>query len=238
MSAPFVEKLLAGKVQQVGNPNAIDPMERQWETGIFKEIVTDKLWLGETGLIGDEVGDLKHHGGPDKAIFAYPIKHYEYWKKELDIAEMGIGAMGENLAVVHMDEHSVCVGDTYQFGDAVIQVSQPRQPCWKPARRFRIKDFALQIQNTGKTGWYYRVVKEGYVQGSLELTLLERPFPQWTIAKCNEVMHVKKDDLKLAEELANCHLLAENWKRTLNNRLAGKNPPIEKRIFGPNVKLS
>lgn len=234
MGTPYVKRLLVGRVKQIGNPDASNPMDRQWESGIFKKSVDDSVWLSETGLTGDEVADKKNHGGPEKAVFAYPITHYEKWKKELEIKHIGIGAMGENLAVQFLDEHNVSIGDTYQFGDAVIQVSQPRRPCWKPARRFRILDFALRIQNTGRTGWYFRVLKEGYVQGGVELTLLERPYDEWTIAKCNEVMYEKKGDLELAEELASCEFLAANWKKTLMKRLAGKESSVEKRVFGPN----
>ncbi|WP_229683111.1 MOSC domain-containing protein [Virgibacillus oceani] len=237
MDAPYISKLLTGKVKRVGKMNATNRMERQWESGMFKDCVADKTWLEKAGLTGDEVADKKNHGGPEKAIFTYPTEHYEFWRNDLELESIGIGAMGENLAVEHMDEHSVCIGDTYQFGEAVIQVSQPRQPCWKPARRFRVMDFALRIQKSGRTGWYFRVMKVGYVQGGLELTLLERPYSQWTIAKCNEVMHVKKNDLKLAEELAACGMLAENWKRTLHKRIAGKKSSIEKRVYGPNKDL-
>ncbi|RKQ12318.1 MOSC domain-containing protein [Oceanobacillus bengalensis] len=209
-------------------------MDRSWESGMFKNSVANKIWLGETGLTGDEVADKKNHGGPEKAIFSYSATHYDSWKEELDIEAIGIGAMGENIAVRFMDEHSVCIGDTYQFGDAIIQVSQPRRPCWKPARRFRIVDLALRIQQTGRTGWYFRVLKEGSVQSGQQLTLLERPYPEWTIAKCNEVMYEKKDDVKLAEELHSCKFLAENWKRTLAKRLAGEKSSDDKRVFGPN----
>lgn len=234
MSVLFVEKLFMGKVKKIGDPNASSRMDKEWESGIFKNSVHDRVWLSKTGLTGDEVADTKNHGGPEKAVFSYPAAHYGFWKKELDLQSIGIGAMGENLAVHGMDEHSVCIGDTYQFCDAVIQVSQPRQPCWKPARRFKIVDFALQIQQSGRTGWYFRVLKEGFVQGERELALLERPYPEWTIAKCNEVMHVKTDDLKLAEELYSCEFLAENWKQTLAKRLAGEKSSIDKRVYGPN----
>ncbi|WP_245831747.1 MOSC domain-containing protein [Oceanobacillus senegalensis] len=234
MSKPYIEKLLIGKVKQVGNPNATNRMDRQWESGIFKNSVDDKVWLSKTGLTGDEVADKKNHGGPEKAVFAYSIKHYDVWKKELNIDDIGIGAMGENIAVNYMDEDTVCIGDTYQFGDSIIQVSQPRRPCWKPARRFRTMDFALRIQNTGRTGWYFRVLKEGFVQGEIGLTLLERPYQQWTIAKCNEVMYKKKDDLMLAKELHDCDLLAPNWKKTLTKRLVGQDSSSEKRVYGPN----
>lgn len=234
MSKPYIKKILAGQVKQVGHPDAVDSIERQWETGMFKEEVNDKIWLGKTGLTGDEVADTINHGGPEKAIFIYPTIHYEFWKEKLGLGEIGIGAMGENLAVDHLDEHTACIGDTYQFGDSVIQVSQPRQPCWKPARRFRRIDFALHVQESGKTGWYFRILKEGFVQAGLELSLLERPYPQWSIVNCNEVMHVKKNDLKLAGELASCVFLAENWKQTLEKRLAGENSSIDKRLYGPN----
>ena len=236
MSKPYIQKLFAGKVKQIGDTNSQNRMDQQWESGIFKQSITDKVWLSKTGLNGDEVADTINHGGPEKAIFAYPTTHYDFWKKELNREDIGIGAMGENVAVHFMDEHSVCIGDTFQFGDAVIQVSQPRQPCWKPARRFRILDFALRIQQSGRTGWYFRVLKEGYVYSEQELVLLENPYPQWTIARCNEVMHVKRDDLSLANELASCEALADNWKRTLAKRLAGEVSSIEKRVYGPNVE--
>jgi MOSC domain-containing protein YiiM len=234
MTAPIVEQLFAGKVKQIGDSDASNPMDRQWETGIFKNVVQGKMWLGETGLADDEVADRENHGGPEKAIFTYPVNHYEFWKKELELDSIGIGAMGENLAVHDLDEDSVYIGDIYQFGDSVIQVSQPRRPCWKPARRFQMIDFALRIQNTGRTGWYFRVLKEGYVQGGIELSLVERPYPEWSIAKCNEVMYVKKDDLKLAKELASCKFLALSWKQTLMKRLSGEESSDEKRVYGPN----
>lgn len=234
MSAPYVQKLFTGKVKKIGNPAASNRMDQQWESGIFKTKVQEPLWLSKTGLTGDEVADTKNHGGPEKAIFAYPIIHYAFWKEEVGIKDIEIGGMGENLAVHFMDEHSVCIGDTYQFCDSVIQVSQPRQPCWKPARRFRKLDFALSIQKIGKTGWYFRVLKEGVVQGDRELELLERPYPQWTIAACNEIMHDKNAERKLTEALYSCEYLAESWKQTLSKRLAGEKPSIDKRVYGPN----
>lgn len=233
MEEPFVYKVFTGKVKKLGDANAKDPMDREWESGIFKQPTEEQVWLSKTGLDGDEQADKKHHGGPEKALFAYPIKHYKLWKEELNI-DIDMGAMGENLAVLEMDEFSVCIGDTYQLGDAVIQVSQPRQPCWKPARRFKIKDFALRIQNTGRTGWYFRVLEEGQIISRIDMELIDRPYPQWSIAACNEVMHVYKDDLKLADELASCELLAPNWKRTLQNRLRGRERDIRRRVYGPN----
>jgi len=234
MEEPFVHQIFVGRVKKLGDPNAKNPMDREWETGIFKEPTDEQIWLSKTNLDGDEQGDKKNHGGPEKALFAYPIKHYKAWREELNI-DIDVGGMGENLAVLEMDEFSVCIGDTYRLGDAIIQVSQPRRPCWRPARRFRIKDLALRIQNTGRTGWYYRVLQEGYVISKIDMELIDRPYPEWTIAACNEVMYVYKDNLKLADELASCTLLSPNWKRSLKRRLRGQESSIEKRVYGPNM---
>lgn len=234
MNEPFVHKLFKGRVKKIGDPNAKHAFDKQWETGMFKNEIEDSIYLTETGLIGDDVADKKNHGGPEKALFAYPVGHYKYWKEKLQNDSIDVGGMGENLAMLEMDEFTVCIGDTYQFGDAIIQVSQPRRPCWKPARRYRVMDLALQIQNSGRTGWYFRVLQEGEVISRIDLELLERPYPQWTIAACNEVMYIRKDDLKAASELAECKYLAVNWKKSLKKRLIGRESLIDKRVFGPN----
>lgn len=231
---PFVYKLFTGKVKRLGDPKAKNPMDREWETGIFKNETRDKVWLTKTNLIGDEVADKKVHGGPEKALFAYPSEHYPYWKETLEDGSIDLGAFGENLAVKHMNEMTVCIGDIYELGEALIQVSQPRRPCWKPARRFRVLDFALRIQNSGFTGWYFRVLKEGYIQGGDVFQLIERPYPEWTIDRSNEVMYKQKDNYELTRELANCDLLAENWQKSLSRRLEGIESREEGRVYGPN----
>lgn len=127
-----------------------------------------------------------------------------------------MGVVGENFSVLEMDEFTVCIGDTYQFGDAIIQVSQPGSPTLSS-----IDNFSLLAKNKGCTGWFFRVVEEGQIISRIDLDLVERPFPQWTIAACNEVMHIYKDDLRLADELASCELLSSHWKRLLIRRLRG-----------------
>ena len=236
MSQPYIDQLFKGKVKQLGDPNAEKRINRQWETGMFKKPTDEKIWLSETGLIGDEVADKKNHGGPEKALFAYPTKHYDYWQREIEHTTMEVGGMGENLAIQNADEQSICIGDTYRYGETLIQVSQPRRPCWKPARRYNQIDLALRIQNSGLTGWYFRVLEEGYVTGNTYLELIERPYPQWSIEACNNVMYKQKDDLDLASQLASCELLAPNWKRTLEKRLEGKQSSDVKRVYGPNVR--
>lgn len=170
----------------------------------------EQIWLGKIGLTQDEKTDQ------EKAAFAYPIQHYAYWKESFADDSMDMGAVGENFSVLEMNEFTVCIGDTYKFGDAIIQVSQPGSPILKSN-----KELKTIAQNSGRTGWYFRVLKEGHIISRIDLELIERPFPQWTIAACNEVMYLYQDDLRSADELASCVLLSVHWKRMLQKRLRG-----------------
>ncbi|MFZ7942926.1 MOSC domain-containing protein [Neobacillus sp. 19] len=231
-----LNKVFVGLPKTIGSKEAANPMDREWTSAIFKEPVDEAIWVGKTGLTGDGQGDLKHHGGPEKAVFAYSLENYSYWQKELGNSEIGAGGMGENLVMEGLDEGAISIGDTFQIGEAVIQVSQPRQPCWKPARRFKVKNLALLLQNTGKTGWYFRVVEEGNVESGQTFTLLDRPFPQWTIKRCNQIIHAKPLDFSEMRELAQCQLLAPGMRETLAKRIEKQNssPDIRDRVFGPN----
>ncbi|MFB9861237.1 MOSC domain-containing protein [Salinicoccus siamensis] len=233
MGKPKVRKLFTGKVKTMGDPDAENKFDREWQSAIFKTERHEKVYLTETGFDTDSVADKRNHGGPEKAVFAYPVVHYATWRHELGV-DIEAGGFGENFAITGMDESSVSIGDTYKVGGAVIQVSQPRRPCWKPARRYRIIDLALQIQNTGRTGWYFRVLQEGYVQPGDTLELIEQPSPEWTINACNEVMYDQVDNVGLAESLSACEHLAPNWRKTLQKRLLGKEGSSTKRVFGPN----
>src|SRR5699024_9587704 len=107
MDAIQVKQLHIGGVKQMGTEGHPDPMQRPWRSGIFKSRTDDSIWLGKTGLAGDEVADTKKHGGPEKALFGYPSQHYNYWKEDLQTGEIGIGAMGENLILTGAEESDV-----------------------------------------------------------------------------------------------------------------------------------
>ena len=235
MIRPSIEQIRIGMPQTFGQKGADDPMEREWISGIVKHAVTDKIWASKMKLEGDGQADLKHHGGVEKAIFVYPVAHYPYWQKMLKRTDFTIGAFGENLAIRDLTENDVCIGDAFQVGEVIVQVSQPRQPCWKPARRWKQKDLSLKVQQQGKTGWYFRVLKEGYIQAGDSLQLLERPYPQWTVSACNDVMHNGKLDLERSASLAACELLASNWRETLKKRGQGEaKENVHNRLIGPN----
>lgn len=231
----LLKEVFTGLPKTVGIKAALNPMEREWTSGIFKEQVEGPVWLSKTKLAGDGQADLENHGGVEKAVFAYPLEHYHYWQQEQGITDISSGGMGENFVIDHINEGMISIGDTFQIGEAIVQVSQPRQPCWKPARRFRIKNLALLIQNTGRTGWYFRVLKEGKIEAGLPIVLIDRPYPQWTIEKCNEILHAKTPNIEEMRALAACEYLVPKLRDTLHKRIEKRETPdIRKRVYGPN----
>ena len=131
----------------------------------------------------------------------YLLEHYPYWQQVLGADEFPFGSFGENFTTEGLLETEVCLGDIFEVGSALVQISQPRQPCWKIAPRWRMKDLALRVQDSGRTGWYFRVIREGTVQAGSRLMLVERPFPEWTVASANNIMHRRADDIRGPDKL-------------------------------------
>jgi len=235
MTKSHVISIQVGLPQTLGVKGASDPMDRPWTTGFFKTPIEEKIWLGLTNLVGDGQADLKNHGGVEKAVLAYAAEHYPIWREGLQLPDLSYGAFGENLTIADQTESSVCIGDIYDLGEAQIQVSQPRQPCWKLSRRWRIRNLALQVQKNGRTGWYFRVLKEGNIEPNQPLILRDRPYPQWTVTRANQIMHQEKNNKESAAKLAACPLLASNWQLTLSRRAKKSiNPDTAKRLWGKN----
>lgn len=226
---------------QVGLPQVIGT-EKPWTSGFVKQSVKTPLWLGMINLAGDGQADLVHHGGVHKAVCAYPAAHYPYWRRTLGMPALSAGDFGENFTIDELTEEDVCIGDVWTIGEATIEISQPRQPCWKLARRWDIKDLALQVQQTGRTGWYFRVLVEGIVQPGMTLVLGERLNPQWTVAAANRLMHHDQANLVDAARLADIAALSPSWKTTLRNRieknLQHNESNVRKRLDGSDSMLN
>lgn len=228
----IVTQIQVGMPKKYGTEDAKNVFDKPWESAVFKEKVDGPIWVSKTNLAGDGQADLINHGGEEKAVFAFAREHYPYFEEKLQM-DLPYGAFGENLTIDHLNEKMICIGDIVQIGEVILQVSQPRQPCWKMARRWRVKDLALQLQQTGFTGWYYRVLKEGYIEANQEIILQERLYPEWTIKRCNEIMHLEKNNYTAAEQLANCPYLAKSWKDTLYQRVTTKqSKDPTKRLYG------
>ncbi len=218
-----------------GRADAASAMERAWTTAFFKEPVAGPVFLGRTNLDGDRQADAKHHGGPDKAALAYAAAHYPAWHQELG-RELPFGGFGENFTVEGQDESTVCIGDVYAIGEARVQVSQPRVPCWKIARRWGIKDLSARVQRTRRTGWYLRVLVEGHVQAGEDVVLLDRPHPEWSVLRASDVLYARPHDVDEVRALAEVPALAPSLAQTLERYFAQAEAPAdEPRLEGPNA---
>jgi MOSC domain-containing protein YiiM len=197
----------------VGKPAVIGEIRgRPIESGIAKAPVSaPELELAPTNLEGDRQADLTVHGGPDKAVYAYPSEHYAAWRD--DGFELEVGGVGENLALAGATEHDVLLGDVWRWGDALVQVSQPRAPCFKLAIHAGRKDVGPRMTATGRCGWYLRVIEPGTVPTGGELVLHDRPLGAPTVAETFRALFDPggHEDGVVAKVVAS-PALAESWR--------------------------
>ena len=151
----------------------------QWQgkevlTGIFKKPVEGAVKVVKHTLVGDEQGDLGVHGGPNKAVYAYAFEHYDWWAQNWPNMEFGPGVFGENLTTRGLDENTVCVGDVFQVGGAVLQAVQPRSPCFKLGVKFNDQNIVKKFTQSGRWGIYFRVVQEGFIQKGDAIKVVSR----------------------------------------------------------------
>lgn len=200
-------------------------------SGIDKKPIHIPLYVSPTGLTDDE-HDLTFHGGTDKAIHQYNHTHYQFWQSRHPqaAAKFVAGGFGENFVAEGFSEENICIGDLVRVGHhnsttsengtgCLLGVSLPRQPCFKLNQRFGIKNFAPQTHEEGKTGWYYRVVKQGFISAGMELRVIERRNPTWSIARLQHFFHRDKGDLKIAKELSELPGLGDECKEVFKKRI-------------------
>lgn len=205
----------------VGMPAILRHEKIELMSGIMKTSVGDgPLPLSELGFQGDGQADLVHHGGPDKAVCVYSYEHYPYWEQELN-SPLDYGAFGENLTVLGLTEDRVCIGDVYAIGDIRVQVSQPRQPCHKLAKRYNRPDLALLVQQAGFTGFYFRVLVPGVFDCKQPLTLVERNPAEVTVVEANHTYYIDKHNLAGIHRLLGVQELSSSWRSSLEQRLLG-----------------
>jgi MOSC domain-containing protein YiiM len=206
---------------QTGRPRTVAAAD-PWITSIFKTPVEGRVRLRPMNLDGDEQADLTVHGGVDKAICVYSADHYAAWQHELDLPAFGPGAFGENFTVTGLSEGDVSIGDRWTVGDAVVEVSQPRSPCWKIGRRWERLDLPKRVIESRRTGWYLRVVGEGAVEAGQAIVVASRPHPRWTISRVNDLAYAPADEVDAGEiaSLAAADRLSRSWREWLAKRLA------------------
>lgn len=185
------------------------------KSAISKSPVQGSVNVNLSGLEGDQQADLRLHGGPDKAIHYYPAEHYSYWNEHLRSTLSGrqfaIGDFGENFSAFGLLEEAVCIGDVFRIGGCEVQITQGRTPCWKLNEHTRIPDMARSFVETGRTGWYLRVVSTGTVCSGDRIELLHRPNPRFSVRDVTWARLARNPELLRSEKLSEVAHLSSGW---------------------------
>jgi MOSC domain-containing protein YiiM len=204
----------------VGQPRVVLDRGREITTGIFKSPVSGPLMLRSTNLDGDRQADLRVHGGRNKAVYAYPSEHYEFWRAELPDAELGWGNFGENLTTEGLLEKDARIGDQFRIGGALVKVSQPRIPCFKLGIRFARDDMPKKFLASGRSGIYFCVVEEGLVNAGDAIELVGRGDSGVTIADVNRAFVHSRENSDLLRRIIGSEILPSGLHQDLVDRLA------------------
>lgn len=193
------------------------PREVVWkgmtvQTGIFKDPVDKPVAISKLNLAGDQQADLTVHGGAEKAVYAYPAEHYEYWRTNLPEVRFSWGKFGENLTTEGLTEDMLCIGDRLRIGSAVLMVTQPRMPCYKLALRFDRDDIIKRFLTSQRSGFYLAVVEEGEVHAGSEVEILSRDPHRVDIVR---FYRGQARDPELLHRAMNVRALPQNWKAEL-----------------------
>jgi MOSC domain-containing protein YiiM len=216
MKQPVIDQLYCGEIAPLGEHGAA--------SGIAKRAIAGPWTVTQLGVVGDHQGDTRVHGGPEKALHHYPREHYAAWRaEEPAIAHFNhVPAFGENMSTLGMMETDVCVGDIYRLGDAVLQISQGRQPCWRLNAHSGWPDLARRVRETARSGWYYRVLEPGVVTAGSTLSLIERSRPEWTLGRVMRAMLARDVDAAELAGIAELAELSESWRQTCRKRIESK----------------
>jgi MOSC domain-containing protein YiiM len=195
----------------VGRPRLVAYNGEPVSTGIYKEPVSGPVVLRTLNLDGDRQADLKVHGGPSKAVYAYPSEHYEFWKHELPEMALPWSMFGENFTTAGLDEQ-VNVGDRFRVGSAIIMVTEPRLPCYKLGIRFGRSDIIRRFLASGRTGFYFAVLQEGTVAAGDEIELIEQSKDGVTISDITRLYVHDKRNVELLRRAIGLEALSESWR--------------------------
>jgi MOSC domain-containing protein YiiM len=209
----------------VGLPRDVTWHGSSVSTGIYKEPVDGRIALRKLNLDGDGQADLTVHGGEYKAVYCYPLEHYEYWKRELPGRELPMGVFGENFTVVGASEESVHLGDRFSIGSAEVVVTQPRLPCYKLGIRFESDDMVRRFLASGRTGFYLAVTREGEVGAGDEMKVLSRDPNGVSISEIVRLYTMKRfgsAEVEVVERASRVAAFPESWKEYLDERV-GRN---------------
>ena len=196
----------------VGLPREVEWRGRTVNTGIFKSPVEGRVAVRTLNLEGDRQADLSVHGGPDKAVYGYPVEHYGSWGDELPGVALPPGSFGENLTTEGLLESELRIGDRFRVGSAVLRVTQPRMPCFKLAVKFRRDDMVKRFLASGRSGFYFAVDEEGEVAAGDAIEPLERATHEVTVSEVTRLYARDRNDLDALRRAVEVETLPQNWR--------------------------
>lgn len=206
----------------IGTPREVTYVaDRKLRTSLQRNHVKDKVFLDLLGFDGDQVADPINHGGPDKAVCGYPANHYSVWEEELS-RKMLPASFGENLTIEGLVEDQIHIGDIFRIGEAEIQCSQPRQPCHKLTKIFGYPKLTSRIQELGYCGYYFRVLKQGWLKKGMTLERIHTDENNISVLDAHYLMYRDKTNYEAIEKLMAHPALSESWKNSFGKRLANR----------------
>jgi MOSC domain-containing protein YiiM len=206
----------------VGLPREVRWHGRTVTTGIYKEPVTGRVALRKLNLDGDRQADLSVHGGEYKAVYCYPVEHYEYWKKELPGRELPMGVFGENFTLQGLLEAEAHLGDRFAVGSAEVVVTQPRLPCYKLGVRFGDDEMVKRFLASGRGGFYLAVTREGEVGAGDEIIVISRDVnavPASEVTRLYVAKGYGTEELISLRRALQVEALPEDWKHYFRERM-------------------
>jgi MOSC domain-containing protein YiiM len=196
----------------IGLPREVSWRGKTVTTGIFKEPIKGSVMLRTLNLDGDKQADLSVHGGVSKAVYAYPVQHYEFWKRELPNMKLPYGMFGENFTIEGLREETVNIGDRFRLGAAEIMVTEPRMPCYKLGLKFGRTDMVKRFLVSRRTGFYFAVLQEGEVKAGDTIELLSRDGDGITVADITRLYAFERDDLTMLQRVVQVEALSDSWR--------------------------
>ncbi|MGK7943177.1 MAG: MOSC domain-containing protein [Microcystaceae cyanobacterium] len=206
----------------VGLPKTVSYQNKTTTTGIFKVPVDHPVRLRQSNLEGDGQADLENHGGFDKAVYIYSYDYYPYWQEILQRDHLELGLFGENFTVSEMVDTQVHIGDTFKVGETIIQVTQPRIPCFKLGIRLDDPKFPPKFLKSGRTGFYVKVLQEGIVKKGDNIELLDSDTKKITVDKAVRLLYFESDNQEGIKEILSIEALSDSWRESFEKKLKEK----------------
>lgn len=203
------------KSVNIGQPVTITWRGKPVKTGIYKKPVETTIYLGNEDVGNDYVIDRKYHGGIDKACYLFSENHYHFWKEKYPKLDWNWGMFGENLTITNLDESKLMIGDVFEIGEALVQITQPRQPCFKLGVKFGMQKMVKEFVESGHSGAYVRVLRSGYVKKDEKMILKKKATNSLSVRKIFELLYADASFIEEAKKAIDIQELAEACRKDL-----------------------